>query len=115
MAIGMTYEQYWYDDPMMVRAFYQADKLRRERADEDAWLHGLYVLNALQATVGNAFMKSGQTPAEYPEEPMTAQKRREEREKTEQEKEQEATWALAWMSSFVQAGKSWGKNKQTKG
>jgi len=118
MAIGMTYEQYWYDDPLMVRAFYKADKLCRKRADEQAWLNGLYVLNALNATVGNMFRKAGQAPAEYPKEPfMMSQEAnaKEEREMTEEEKEQDATWALAWMSSFVQAGKNFGKNKETKG
>lgn len=107
LAIGMTYEEYWYGDPLMVRAFYKADKLRRERTDEEAWLYGLYVLNALNATVGNMFRKSGQ-PAEYPKEPFLIQKQREERERSEREKEQEAIWARAWMSQFVMAGKNWG-------
>lgn len=114
MAIGMTYDEYWYGDPLLVRAYYKADQLRRRRADEDAWLHGLYVLNALNATVGNMFRKSGQVPAEYPKEPFTMkEERQKEQERAEKEKEQEATWALAWMSSFVQAGKNFGKNKKT--
>lgn len=109
MAIGMSYDQYWYGDPLMVRAFFKADKLRQERADEEAWTHGLYVLSALDATVGNMFRKSGQSPAEYPAEPFTITKRKEKQKKTEEQQEQEATWALAWMSSFVNAGKNWGK------
>lgn len=109
MAIGMTYEQYWYGDPLMVRAFYKANKLRREREDEISWTNGLYVLNALNATVGNMFRKSGQEPAEYPKEPFTVSKRKEKNPKTETESEQEAIWAQAWMSSFVQAGQNWGK------
>lgn len=109
MAIGMTYEQYWYGDPLMVRAFYKANKLRREREDEIAWTNGLYVLNALNAAVGNMFRKSGQEPAEYPKEPFTVSKRKEKNPKTETESEQEAIWAQAWMSSFVQAGQNWGK------
>lgn len=116
MAIGMTYEQYWYDDPLMVRAFYKAEKLRQERIDEEAWLGGFYMMNALNATVGNMFRKPGSIPAEYPKEPYTLTKRREEeRERKEKAKEQEATWALAWMNSFVRAGKRWDKNKEQKG
>ena len=116
MAIGMTYEQYWYDDPMMVRAFYKADKLRRERMDEEAWLNGLYILRALDATVGNAFRQKGQQPVTYPKEPQSLSERRERDEaRKARDEEQEATLALAWMSSFVQAGKNWGKNKETKG
>jgi hypothetical protein len=116
MAIGMTYEQYWYDDPLIVRAFYKADKLKQKRMDEQAWLTGMYVRSALDSTIGNAFRKTGQDPAEYPGKPLSVLNREEkEREKSEKEKEQEATWALAWMSSFVQAGKNWGKNKEQKG
>lgn len=109
MAIGMTYEQYWYGDPLMVRAFYKADKLRREREDENAWLQGLYIMNALDATVGNMFREKGSQRAEYPEEPFSVRKKREKQERTEEEKDRDAIWAEAWMSSFVQAGKNWGK------
>jgi len=116
MAIGMTYEQYWFDDPLMARAFYKADRIRRERVDEEAWLHGLYVLNALNATVGNVFREKGHEPAEYPAEPITLTRRREEEKaRTEKEKEQQAVWAKAWMESFVQAGKNFGKNKKQEG
>ena len=109
MAIGMTYEQYWYGDPLMVRAYYKADKLRKKREDETAWANGLYVLNALNATVGNMFRKSGQQPFEYPKEPFSVSKMKENKPKTEGDSEKEAIWAQAWMSSFVQAGKNWGK------
>ena len=109
MAIGMTYEQYWYGDPLMVRAYYNADKLRKEREDETAWVNGLYVLNALNATVGNMFRKSGQQPFEYPKEPFSISKLKESKPKTEEDSEKEAIWAQAWMSSLVQAGKNWGK------
>lgn len=108
----MTYEQYWYGDPLMVRAFYKADKLKRRREDEIAWIHGLYVFNALDATVGNMTRKKGQTPIEYPKEPYLMKKEQEAQEaKKQQSEEQEKVFALAWMTSFVQAGKNWGKNK----
>ena len=109
MAIGMTYEQYWYEDPLMVRAFYKADQLRRERNDEEAWLQGMYFVEALNAVVGNMFLKPGKPPAKYPSEPLLLQMKREKREKAKRDKEQEAVWAKAWMGSFVNAGKHWGK------
>ena len=113
MAIGMTYDQYWFGDPLMVRAFYEAEKLRQERMDEEAWLNGVYMVNALEATVGNAFRKKSQTPFEYPKEPFSLTRKREEAAKKEKRaKERQATWALAWMTNFVEAGKNWGKKKQ---
>ena len=112
MAIGMTYEQYWYGDPLMVRAFYKANELKREKADQEAWLNGLYMMSAINATVCNMFRKSGTAPSEYPSEPYSMQKKREKEELEDQaKKDQEATFALAWMSSFVQAGKNWGNKK----
>ena len=113
MAIGMTYDEYWYGDPMMVRAYYKAEKLRREQADEDAWLAGQYMISALNATVVNLFRKPGQAPAEYPKEPVSlTQKRQKQLEKSERGREQEAVWAKAWMDSFVQAGKNFKKRSK---
>lgn len=107
MALGMTYEQYWYGDPLMARAFYKADKLRQERMNDEAWLNGAYILRALQATVGNLFLKQGSKPYEYPRKPIEIS------EETEEEKalreEQEAVYAEAYMSNMILAGKSWGK------
>lgn len=106
MAIGMTYDEYWYGEPMMVRASYKAYQLRREREDENAWLQGLYVLAALNAVIGNI----GNTGKayEYPSEPIS---QTEKKQKAEKREEQEALWAQAWMESFVQAGKNWSKKE----
>lgn len=106
MALGMTYEQYWYGDPLMVRAFYKADKLRQKRMNEQAWLYGAYVYRALAATVGNMGKKKGEKPIEYPKEPIETEVSP---EKTEKQEENEALIAKAWMTQFVQIGKNWGK------
>lgn len=47
MAIGMTYEQYWYGDPFMVRSFLEADKVRQERKNYEVWLQGMYIYDAI--------------------------------------------------------------------
>ena len=73
----MTYEQYWYGDVWMVRAFRKAHELRQEQTDADAWLHGLYVQQAIAATVGNAFQKKGSKAIEYPNEPISVKEKRE--------------------------------------
>ena len=73
MALGMTYEQYWYGDPLMVRAFYEANKIRNRMINETAWLHGAYICRALDAVVGNMFRKKTDTPAEYPQAPIGAE------------------------------------------
>lgn len=109
----MSYEQYWYGDPLMVGAFYKADKLRREQKDADAWLQGSYVLQALQATVGNLFLSKGKEPFRYPKKPILTEER-EKREANERDRrtkeEQELAFARAWMIQFCEVGKNWGKN-----
>ena len=114
MAIGMTYEQYWYDDPLIVRAFYKAEKIRQTRLDEQAWMQGLYFQRALDSIVGNMFREKGAKPAEYPDRPLLYEFKPKKAEKVEKKQtveieEQEALWAKAWMTNFVQAGKNWGK------
>lgn len=111
----MTYEEYWYGDPLMVRAFYKAEKLRQKRRDEDAWLNGLYVLRALDAIVGNAFRKEGTVPSKYPTKPIYYEIEAENGEESEQAKEkreeEEANYALAYMTNMVMAGAGWDRNK----
>lgn len=110
MALGMTYEQYWYGDPLMVRAFYKAYKLRQQRINDEAWLYGVYTYRALQSalSVSDLFRpKDQQHATPYPEKPIElAPETEEEKERRE---EQEAVYAQAYMSNMVLAGKNWGK------
>ncbi len=113
MAIGMTYDQYWYGDVHMARAFYKADKIRQKRMNDEAWLYGAYVVRALDATVCNAFRKSSDTPSEYPKEPIWDDDWIEEEKEAlrEEREEREAVYAEAYMTNMMLAGKNWGKPK----
>ena len=99
----MTYDQYWYGDPLMVRAYFQAEKIRQERADSEAWLYGLYVAKAIDSTIGNAFRKEG--TAEYPAFPLSTKKEIVDK----YNEEQEALAAEAYMMQMVAAGANWGE------
>ena len=101
----MTYEQYWFGDPYMVRAFYEADKLKRLRVDEEAWLNGLYVYQALDATMRNMFRKQGTKSAEYPKKPLGLKHR----ERKKPDEDAELNYARAYMMNMVMAGKNWKK------
>jgi hypothetical protein len=67
LAMGMTYEQFWLDDPLLVKAYRKADEIRKRRMNEELWLNGIYMTEALASTVGNMFSK-GQKH-QYPSEP----------------------------------------------
>lgn len=89
----------------MVRAYYKAHKLKQEMQDAQAWLNGVYVLRALDASVGNMFRNKGIQPAEYPKQPMGTQGA----ERAQIKEEEELNFARAYMENMVLAGKNWHK------
>ena len=90
MSIGMSYDEFWNQDVALVRAYRQADDLRRQRQNEMLWMQGVYMRDALLCTVGNMFAGKGATPIEYPQEPYSitatqiAQKKEAERRNMEE-------------------------------
>lgn len=82
LAVGMTYEQFWYDPPELVIAFRRADEIKKRRVNEELWLAGIYTAEALASTVGNMFSKGSKY--QYPSEPkpitINEAKERQERE-----------------------------------
>ena len=107
--MGMTYEQYWFGDPLMARAFFQADSIRKQLVNEQAWLSGLYTYHALDSIVGNMMRKKGMKPAEYPEKPIDFGLIEETKEEKEEREDQEVVYAQAYMMNMVLSGKNWKK------
>lgn len=48
LAMGMTLAEYYDGDPDDYKSVREAHTLRLEQANFDAWLHGLYIYNAMQ-------------------------------------------------------------------
>ena len=70
-SIGMTYEQFWYQDPHLVRAYAKAEEMRIKRKNEELYLQGRYVYEAIGAfaEILPAFPKKGAKIHPYLEEP----------------------------------------------
>ncbi len=83
LAMGMTWTQFWIGEPELAIAYRKADMIRKRRKNEELWLEGVYMAEALSATVGNMFSK-GQKH-QYPAEPfpLTAEEQQERREREE--------------------------------
>ena len=81
MSIGLTYDEFWNQDVCMVRAYREADELRRRKENEILWTQGAYIREALMSTVGNMFSKNSKF--EYPKEPypITVRQLEEKRER----------------------------------
>lgn len=83
--MGMSYEQFWQGDPEAATQYRKANDIRRRRTNEELWLSGLYMTDALMATVGNMFSKE---KFSYPPEPkpITMEEVRERREREQKAK-----------------------------
>lgn len=103
----MTYEQYWYGDVWMVRAYRNADIQRQKRHNNESWLQGLYIWDAVSKAVSNLSLKKGQQPLEYVKEPFDIFGDKEKRK--EETEEQEALRAKIYMRQMERAGRDWGK------
>ena len=53
----MTYEQFWYGEPRLCESFRKLHRLRIEQRNQELWLQGLYVYDALAVALNNSFSK----------------------------------------------------------
>lgn len=62
--MGMSYEEYWNGDPILVRAYRKADRLRQRRDNQNAWLIGSYIYEAISdlSPIFNVFSKRSPKP-----------------------------------------------------
>ena len=85
LAMGMTYDLYWREEPQIVKAYRKAYKLKQERIEYELWKQGMYYYEALldASPILHAFAKKGTKPRPYPSKPYGI----EEYEKENQTKE----------------------------
>ena len=72
LAIGMTYDQFWNQDVELVKAYREADKIRRDRKNQDMWLQGAYYYEALldaSPSLRTSFSKHPPKPVPYRQQP----------------------------------------------
>lgn len=88
MSFGMSYHDFWYGPAFMTTFYKDAHKLRLRQQDENNWMLGMYVYEAILdcSPILHAFSKKGAKPLPYAEKPYLADKLN---EKTTIEKEQE--------------------------
>lgn len=93
LSIGMTYDQYWNEDCLLVKAYREAEKIREERKNAELWLQGRYIYEALGdiSPILHAFAKQGTKAIPYLKEPfpiteMALERKREREEKERYEK-----------------------------
>lgn len=84
LSIGMTYDQFWNDDPEIARFYRKADELKRDRRNQEMWWQGMYIYEAIccVSPILQAFAKKGTKAKPYPEQPHPITKKQRITEKT---------------------------------
>lgn len=102
LSIGMTYEQYWEQDCNLVKFYREAEELRSERLNQQAWLQGMYVYDALAriSPILQAFAKKGTKAKPYVEQPYPITKKSGEKHKKERDKAMSQK-GLAYMHALM--------------
>lgn len=87
MNCGMSYEQYWLQDPALVIDYFRAYMLRRDEQNYFAWLHGYYNFIAYSDALSNfsAGLAGKKGNSKYLNEPTRIRPLTEEEEEREKE------------------------------
>ena len=93
MSIGMTYDEFWNQDVKLVEVYRKAMELRDKRRNQELWLQGMYIYEALcdASPLFRFSMKKGVVkPEPYAKEPypITATEVREREERDARAKEE---------------------------
>ena len=88
LSIGMTPEQFWDSDCTLVKYYRKAEELRNEKRNQELWLQGMYIYEALcdVSPVLHAFAKKGTRPAPYATKPYPLTDKQVERDEEEKQR-----------------------------
>lgn len=121
MSYGMSYNDFWYGDAFMVNFYREANRLKLKQQDENNWMIGMYVYEAILdcSPILHAFSKKGTKPLPYAEKPYLMDKlnadiktEEQKRIEEEQEKENERLKFIVQMNNWFHATKRQFKNKE---
>lgn len=65
LALGIGYDEFWALNPRKLNVILEGFKLKRQMRDEEAWMLGGYVFQAVSISLGNAFRKKNQKAESY--------------------------------------------------
>lgn len=103
----MTYEQYWYNDVWMVEAYREADKLRQQRSNNEAWVQGMYVYDAVArlSPILHAFAKKGTKPQPYTPKPYEFGREEKTDAEEERTKENERLKSILFFKNWARSAR----------
>ena len=93
----MSSTEYWEGDNDLPKYYRKAFKMRQENANHEAWLHGLYVYDAIVSAMTHISSKKSDH-RQYAEKPYDFTLRKEE-ERIEEAEAQAEVWLKSWVSA----------------
>jgi hypothetical protein len=106
LAIGMSSAEYWTGDPSLVRYFRKAYKIKQEETNNNAWLQGMYIYDAVSTALHNALRGKNTQAREYAKQPYNFENKEKSIQEKAKEVEMEQEKALAWMENFVRINRA---------
>ena len=109
LAIGMSYAEYWEGDPNLAQYYRKAYRIKQDEINNNAWLQGMYVYDAVSTALHNALRGMGKNkpPAkDYAKQPYEFRNKVKTEAEKAREVEIEQEKAAAWMENFVRINQS---------
>lgn len=75
LSLGMTYEEYWNGDPELARWFRKAEDIRAHRRNQEMWMEGRYVYDAMCCLIPSHNAWKPKEPFDYLNEPYPLTKK----------------------------------------
>ena len=106
MSIGMTYDEFWEGDAVLPKYYREAHEYRNTQKNQELWMQGLYIHEAVGIVIGNAFRKKGAKVEKYPDKPYPItkleQKYEQEQKELKEKQNREKAKAIfsAWAAKF---------------
>lgn len=101
LSIGMSSAEYWDGDPSLPRYFRKAFEMRQKRDNEQAWLNGLYVYDAMMSALSclNPNKNSHKTYAAKPYSSTAQEAEKERKDKVVEAQAQAEVWMKSWAAA----------------
>ena len=79
MAMGMSYKEFWYGDPNLIKVYKETFNIKRTQMNQQLWLQGIYFAHAIACN----FDTKGRN--KYPDKPLDIFPKTEAEKQREQE------------------------------
>ena len=97
--LGVPEEKFWESIPIELEPYRKMDKMQQERLDQNMWLMGLYVTNAVSVAVSNA-LNGKKSKAKYLKEPILQAEKRHEESNPQADFDKFCAWVVVYNENF---------------